>query len=331
MACGAVASTAFMQAYPGLVLLLGRTTAPPPADERTIVALAATVFSAFVLAAVDRGLRLGWLSALAQRVAFVLMPPLILIFLVLGTIYIGLATPTEAGALGVLGALAMAAGRRRLQRVALIEASLTALKLSCFVIFILIGSTIFTHTFNSLDGSIWVAQALGGLPGGATGMLVFVMALVFVLGFFLDFFEIAFVLVPLLAPVAEAFGIDLVWFGVLLCINLQTSFLTPPFGYALFFLRGVTPHEDRVDASGRRIRGVSTAEIYRGALPFTAVPVAVMALLIAFPGLVLLSAVPATMSEAEVERILRRAEPGPDPARAVDPAERLLEAIGRER
>ncbi len=331
MGCGVVASTVFMQAYPALVVLLGRTVAPPPADERTIVALAVTVFSAFVLATLDRVLRLGWLSALAQRVAFVLMPPLILIFLVLGTIYIGLATPTEAGALGVLGALAMAAGRRRLQRVAMIEASLTALKLSCFVIFILIGSTVFTHTFNSLDGSAWVAKALGGLPGGATGMLVFVMALVFVLGFFLDFFEIAFVLVPLLAPVAEGFGIDLVWFGVLLCINLQTSFLTPPFGYALFFLRGVTPHEDHVDAGGHRIRGVTTAEIYRGALPFTAVPLAVIALLIAFPGLVLLSGAPAALSEAEVESILRSAEPGPDAARADDPLERRLEAIGRER
>ncbi len=331
MGCGALTSTVFMQVYPALVVLLGRTVAPPPADERTIVALAVTVFSAFVLATLDRILRLGWLSALAHRVAFVLMPPLILIFLVLGTIYIGLATPTEAGALGVLGALAMAAGRRRLQRVAMIEASLTALKLSCFVIFILIGSTVFTHTFNSLDGSAWVAQSLGGLPGGATGMLVFVMALVFVLGFFLDFFEIAFVLVPLLAPVAEAFGIDLVWFGVLLCINLQTSFLTPPFGYALFFLRGVTPHEDHVDADGQRIRGVTTAEIYRGALPFTAVPLAVIALLIAFPGLVLLSPAPAAMSEAEVERILRSAEPGPDPTRADDPAERPLEVIGRER
>jgi tripartite ATP-independent transporter DctM subunit len=284
-----------------------------------------------VLAGLDRFLRLGWLSALAQRVAFVLMPPLILIFLVLGTIYIGMATPTEAGALGVLGALAMATARRRLQRGAMIEASLTALKLSCFVIFILIGSTVFTHTFNSLDGSAWVAHALGGLPGGATGMLVFVMALVFALGFFLDFFEIAFVLVPLLAPVAESYGIDLVWFGVLLCINLQTSFLTPPFGYALFFLRGVTPHEDHVDAGGHRTRGVATADIYRGALPFTAVPIVVMALLIAFPGLVLLSGAPAALSEAEVEHILRSAEPGPDPARAGDPAERLLEAIGRKR
>lgn len=320
-----------MQSYPALVVLLGRTALAPPADERTIVALAATVFSAFVLASLDRVLRLGWLSTLAQRVAFVLMPPLILIFLVLGTIYLGLATPTEAGALGALGAFAMAAGRRRLQRAAMIEASLTALKLSCFVVFILIGSTVFTHTFNSLEGSAWVAQALGGLPGGATGMLVFVMALVFVLGFFLDFFEIAFVLVPLLAPVAEAFGIDLVWFGVLLCVNLQTSFLTPPFGYALFFLRGVTPHEDHVDASGRHVRGVATAEIYRGVWPFTAVPVAVMALLIAFPGLVLLGETPAAKSETEVMQILRSAEPSADPALAVDPVERLLEAIGRGR
>ena len=283
----ALASAAFMPIYPALMFALGRTHVAPPADETVIVALAAAVLMAYAFALADRGLRLHWLSALAQRVAFVLIPPLILIFLVLGTIYLGLATPTEGGAFGALGALLMGAARGRLRLHQFAEAALATLKLSTFVIFILIGSTVFSHTFNSLGGTAWVAQWFRELPGGATGLLVFVTLLVFVLGCFLDFFEIAFILVPLLAPVANTLGIDLVWLGVLLGVNLQTSFLTPPFGYALFFLRGVAPAHDRTDAAtGQTIKGVSTNDLYLGVLPFVAVQVLVMGLLIAFPELV---------------------------------------------
>ena len=283
----ALASMLFMQAYPSLLVAIGRNVAPAPQDEIVLVAFGASVAFAFVLALIDRLLRLGVLSPLAQRVSFVLMPPLILIFFVLGTIYAGLATPTEGGAFGAVGSLAMAAARGRLSWGRLLEAALVTTKLSCFVIFILIGSTFFSLVFNCLEGTHWVAALFADLPGGATGLLVFVSMLVFALGFFLDFFEIAFILVPLLAPVAESLGIDLVWLGVLLAVNLQTSFLTPPFGYALFFLRGVAPVADGVDAStGRRVHGVSNGDIYRGVLPFVVVQVVVMALLIAFPRLV---------------------------------------------
>ncbi len=334
IAAGALAAWIFMQAYPDLLMRIGRTARPPSADERAIVALAATVFFAFVIALADHALGLRGLSQLARRVAFVLMPPLILIFLVLGTIYLGIATPTEGGALGAIGALAMAAARRRLQAGPLIEAALTAVKLSCFVIFILIGSTVFTHTFNSLDGSVWVAQLFAGLPGGATGMLVVVTALVFLLGFLLDFFEIAFVLVPILAPVAQAFGIDLVWFGVLLCVNLQTSFMTPPFGYALFFLRGVAPREDYIDPeSGRMVKAVTTADIAAGVLPFVAVPVLVMAALIAFPQLVLWDDGRASrLPEDTVLRILEEASaPRAGAVAPPDPGRLLEEQLRRER
>ncbi len=223
---------------------------------------------AFVLALVDRVLRLGWLSALARRVAFVLVPPLILIFLVLGTIYLGVATPTEGGALGALGALAMAAARGRLQPRAAARGRADHAE-----------AELLRHLHpDRLDGLHPHLQQPGRhaldrqlfreLPGGATGLLVVVTALVFVLGFFLDFFEIAFILVPLLAPVAEALGIDLVWFGVLLGVNLQTSFLTPPFGYALFFLRGVAPAEDRIDAAtGGRLRASAPARSMSACCP----------------------------------------------------------------
>jgi TRAP-type mannitol/chloroaromatic compound transport system permease large subunit len=307
MLISVLASGLFMQAYPALLARIGRAEPPPGLDETIIVAVAASVTFAFALALIDRLLRLGWLSPLARRVAFVLVPPLTLIFLVLGTIYLGIATPTEGGAMGAVGAIAMAAGRRRLTWGRLLDAALTSIKLSCFVIFILIGSTFFSLTFNSLDGTHWVASLFADLPGGASGMLVFVTALVFLLGFFLDFFEIAFILVPLLAPVAQTLGIDLVWFGVLLAVNLQTSFLTPPFGYALFFLRGVAPAEDRVDGgSGTRVHGVSTLDIYRGVLPFVAVQVLVMALLIVFPQIASVGIVRATrLSDEAVIEILR--------------------------
>jgi TRAP-type mannitol/chloroaromatic compound transport system permease large subunit len=320
--------------YPRFADSLGRF-ADVPADELVMVTLAAGVLTAFVLASLDAALRLHWLSALARRVAFVLIPPLILIFLVLGTIFLGVATPTEGGALGAVGALLLAAARRRLDWRETGRALLATTKLSCFVMFILIGSTVFSLTFQAVDGPEWVESLFAGLPGGATGFLVFVTALVFVLGFFLDFFEIAFVLLPLLAPIAAKMGIDLVWFGVLVGINLQTSFMTPPFGFALFYLRSVAPAEARRDpASGLVLPAVRTSDIYIGALPFVAVQLAVMGLIIAFPQLVLGDAATETPRDRQaVERRLQEldvfAPPPLEQDGMRDETQRLLDEIRR--
>jgi tripartite ATP-independent transporter DctM subunit len=213
-------------------------------------------------------------AALLRDVAVVLVPPLTLILLVLGSIFVGIATPTEAGALGALGALGLALIRRRLTLRAMREAAEETTKLSAMVVFLLIASTAFALVFRGLDGDLWIEQGLSGLPGGKWGLLLVVNLVCFVLGFFLDFFEICFIVVPLVAPVALLLGIDLVWFGVMLGVNLQTSFLTPPFGFALFYLRGVAPP------------AVRTAEIYRGVVPFIAIQLVVLALVMAFPGLV---------------------------------------------
>ena len=225
-------------------------------------------------------------SQLAIRVIFTLLPPLLLIFLVLGTIFLGIATPTEGGAMGATGALALALIKRRLTRVQLKQALDATAKLSSFVIFILIGSTVFSLVFRAVNGDLWVEQLLVNLPGGKLGFLIVVNLLVFVLAFFLDFFELAFILVPLLAPVADKLGIDLVWFGVLLAVNMQTSFMHPPFGFALFYLRSVAPKTDYVDkVSGQLTGGVSTGQIYWGAVPFVLIQILMVALVIAFPGL----------------------------------------------
>ena len=282
-----VGSWVFMQQYPALLRRMGRDIIPPPPDERVIVGLAVAIAIGFGVACIDRWLRLGCLSRMTQRVAFVLVPPLVLIFLVLGTIYLGVATPTEGGALGALGAWLFATLRRRLRLQGFFDALLQTAKLSCFVMLILIGSTIFSHTFNAVDGGVWVAQLFAHVPGGVTGFLLVVTALTFLLGLFLDFFEIAFVLIPLLSPVAAGLGIDLVWFGVLIAINLQASFLTPPFGYALFFLRNVAPRESHHDAvSGRTLPPVTTTDIYLGALPFVGVQLLVMVAIIVWPSLI---------------------------------------------
>lgn len=224
--------------------------------------------------------------ALALRAACVMIPPLALIFLVLGTIFLGVATPTEGGAMGAVGALGLALIHRRLSRASLRQAMDTTAKLTSFVIFILVGSTVFSLTFRGVNGDLWVEQLLTSLPGGQIGFLVLVNVLTFILAFFLDFFELAFIIVPLLAPVAAKLGIDLVWFGVLLGVNMQTSFMHPPFGYALFYLRGVAPAEayrDRV--TGRHIAPVTTAQIYWGAVPFVVIQICMVSILIAFPHL----------------------------------------------
>ena len=330
LAISAVAGWALLQAYPALLRAVGRDF-PPPADERVMVALAGGVLTAFVLALLDAALRLHWLSVLARRVAFVLIPPLILIFLVLGTIFLGVATPTEGGALGATGALVLAAARRRLSLAEAAQALLATTKLACFVMFVLIGATVFSLSFQAVDGPVWVEHLFDEIPGGATGFLIFVTVLVFVLGFFLDFFEIAFILLPLLAPIATKLGIDLIWFGVLVGINLQTSFMTPPFGFSLFYLRSVAPAGDHVDAvTGRTIGGVSTADIYLGALPFVAVQVLMMGLIIAFPALVLGDAAgrPKAMDRPAIEQQLRDMDRRPgQPDDAVDPMQMLLDSL----
>jgi len=258
-----------------------------PGDEVVIFSVAIASLTALVLAMVNRVARLGLLSRLAERVTFVLIPPLILIFLVLGTIFLGMATPTEGGAMGAVGALIMAASRRRLNSSLLMQAMENATKLTIFVMFILIGSTVFSFTFNAADGHIWVEHLFDKLPGGQLGFLIFVNLLVFVLGFFIDFFEIAFIVIPLLAPVAEKMGIDLVWFGIIIAMNLQTSFLTPPFGFALFYLRSVAAREDYTDRVTRqRIPAVTTTQIYKGSIAFIILQVIMVAAIIAFPGLV---------------------------------------------
>ena len=205
-------------------------------------------------------------NPLLRRALFSMVPPLVLIFLVLGTVLIGLATPTEAGAMGVVGALLLAALNRRLSFPVLYQAMEGTAKLTAFVIFILIGSTLFSLVFRGVDGDLWVEGFLTGLPGGEVGFIVFVMVLVFLLGFFIDFFEIAFIVLPLLALGADALNIDKVWFGLLVGVNLQTSFLTPPFGFALFYLRNVAPKE------------VKTLDIYQGGLPFIGLQLLVLVL-----------------------------------------------------
>jgi tripartite ATP-independent transporter DctM subunit len=236
----------------------------------------------------DKTLGIRFLSRLAQQVTFVMVPPLFLIFLVLGTIFIGLATPTEGGAMGASGALILALTKRRLTWDLVRQAAEITAKLSSFVVFILIGARVFSLTFYGVDGHRWVEDLLISLPGGTIGFLAFVNVFVFFLAFFLDFFEIAFIVIPLLGPAAERLGIDLIWFGVVLGVNMQTSFMHPPFGFALFYLRSVAPREPYIDrVSGMRTAPVTTGQIYWGAIPFVLIQCIAVALVIAFPALVM--------------------------------------------
>jgi TRAP-type mannitol/chloroaromatic compound transport system permease large subunit len=256
-------------------------------DETIVVSLCLGVMLAFVIAAVNKVTRMGLLSRMAERVTFVLIPPLLLIFLVLGTIFLGVATPTEGGAMGAMGAIIMAMSRGRLNMKLLKQALTSTSKLSSFVVFILVGSTVFSLVFQGVDGGKWVEHLLGNVPGGQVGFLIVVNALIFFLAFFLDFFELAFIVVPLLAPVAEKMGIDLIWFGVLLGVNMQTSFMHPPFGFALFFLRSVAPSKEYTDKLTKKlIAPVTTMQIYWGAVPYVCIQVIMVGLIIAFPGIV---------------------------------------------
>jgi len=211
----------------------------------------------------------GW--PLIWRCIRGMVPSIILIFLVLGTIFLGLATPTEAGAMGVVGAFLLAGLNRRLSWSLTYQAMSSTMRITAMVVFILIGARIFSLVFQGVGGKEWLEGLLTSLPGGAVGFLIFVNIFVFFAAFFLDFFEIAFIIVPLLAPAAEKLGIDLIWFGVLLGANMQTSFMHPPFGFALFYVRGIAPPS------------VRTSDIYLGAIPWLVLQLMLVAILIAFP------------------------------------------------
>jgi TRAP-type mannitol/chloroaromatic compound transport system permease large subunit len=272
-------------------------TQESPGDEVVIMSMTVASLVALSLALVNRITGMGLLSRLAEQVTFVLMPPLILIFLVLGTIFLGVATPTEGGAMGALGALILALSRKRLDKKLMNQALENTAKLASFVLFILIGSTVFSFTFNAADGHIWVEHLFMDMPGGAIGFLIVVNILIFILGMFIDFFEIAFIVIPILAPVAEKIlpgmvpGMTadqaMIWFGVIVAMNLQTSFLTPPFGFALFYLRSVAPKNDYKDRiTGENISAVKTSEIYKGSIAFIVLQLIMVASIIAFPNLV---------------------------------------------
>ena len=226
-----------------------------------------------------------------------LIPPLVLIFLVLGTIFLGVATPTEGGAMGALGALVMAGSRGQINFKLLTQALDSTARLATFVLFILIGSTVFSFTFNAADGHFWVEHLFTNMPGGALGFLIVVNILIFILGCFIDFFEIAFIVIPILVPVAEKLlpallpGVPvdavMIWFGVIVAMNLQTSFLTPPFGFALFYLRSVAPKSDYKDrVTGQTIPAVTTPQIYKGSIAFIVLQLIMVAVVISYPGLV---------------------------------------------
>lgn len=317
---------------------------PAPRDEVFISSLTVASFFGLLLAFMNRILRTNLLSRLAERVIFVMIPPLVLVFLVLGTIFLGIATPTEGGAMGAIGALVMAAGRRKINMKLLKQALETTATLSCFVVFILIAATIFSFTFNAADGHLWVERLFEALPGDKLAFIIVVNILVFVLGMFLDFFEIAFIVIPMLAPVAEKMDIDLIWFGIIIALNLQTSFLTPPFGFALFFLRSVAANKDYDDpVTGRRISRVTSEQIYKGAIPFIVLQLLVIGLLVAFPELTNPgSKTEAVLNEDEVMKVFELQSSGggqtdlmqgldlfPTPAPAPDPTQSVLDAINQ--
>jgi TRAP-type mannitol/chloroaromatic compound transport system permease large subunit len=294
--CAAVGYS-WSQVHDGLMTQWLERAVPSAGDEIVILSMTLASLTGLALAIINHVTKMHLLSKLAEQVTFVLMPPLILIFLVLGTIFLGVATPTEGGAMGALGALILAMGKRRLSLALTKQALENTAKLASFVLFILIGSTVFSFTFNAADGHIWVEHLFKDMPGGAWGFLIVVNILVFILGCFIDFFEIAFIIIPLLAPVAEKILPGLVpgmtpdqamiWFGVIIAMNLQTSFLTPPFGFALFYLRSVAAKFDYKDrVTGKLIPSVKTAEIYKGSVAFIILQLIMLVIVMAFPVLV---------------------------------------------
>ncbi|TAH69342.1 MAG: TRAP transporter large permease subunit [Rhodopseudomonas palustris] len=269
------------------IVVMSYTEVKSGADY-VVLTMSVTVALCFGAAVINRVLKLKLLSKLSEQVVFVMVPPLGLIFLVLGTIFIGVATPTEGGAMGAAGAMLLALMKRRLTFGLTKQAVESTAKLAAFVIFILIGARVFSLTFYGVNGHRWVEELLVSMPGGQLGFLLFVNAFVFILAFFLDFFELAFIVIPLLGPAAEKLGIDLVWFGIMLAVNMQTSFMHPPFGFALFFLRSVAPKVPYIDRiSGKTMEPVTTGQIYWGAVPFVIIQLVMVALVIAFPSMVM--------------------------------------------
>lgn len=266
--------------------------------DRVVVMLLIWMIFIFTIAVINwlyrRVTGKKFLSDMAEATAFVLVPPLLLIFLVLGTIIIGLATPTEGGAMGATGSVVLAAikrlvtgDKRRFSYDLVRDALQHTARLSAFVIFILLGARVFSLTFFGVNGHVWVEELLLSVTGSQISFLLLISLIIFILGMFLDFFEIAFIAVPLLVPAAESLDIDLIWLGIVLSVNLQTSFLTPPFGFALFYFRSTAPREDYVDVnSGKKIKGVKTGEIYRGVLPFIGIQILMMLLVIFVPATV---------------------------------------------
>src|SRR5450830_352272 len=274
--------------------LKGEAVLSVATDETIVVSLCAGVILAFVIALINKATHLGLLSRMAERVTFVLIPPLLLIFLVLGTIFLGVATPTEGGAMGAMGALIMAMSRRRLSMKLLKQALNSTAKLSTIVVF----------------------------------FLIVVNLLIFFLAFFLDFFDLSFIVVPLLAPVAEKIGIDLIWFGVLLGVNMQTSFMHPPFGFALFFLRSVAPATAYTDKLTKKlIQPVTTMQIYWGAIPFVIIQIIMVGLIIAFPGIVSSGLDKKAEDDLDKDRIEMEATM-PDSMEQQDPTAGMPDAAG---
>jgi TRAP-type mannitol/chloroaromatic compound transport system permease large subunit len=294
--CAAV-GYGWSRVHNGLMTQWLERSLPAAGDEIVIMSLTLASLTGLFLAAINHLTKMHLLSRLAEQVTFVLMPPLILIFLVLGTIFLGVATPTEGGAMGAIGALILAMIKGKLSMPLTKQALEATAKLASFVLFILIGSTVFSFTFNAADGHIWVEHLFKDMPGGAWGFLIVVNILVFILGCFIDFFEIAFIIIPLLAPVAEKILPGLVpgmtpdqamiWFGVIIAMNLQTSFLTPPFGFALFYLRSVAAKFDYKDrVTGKLIPSVKTSEIYKGSIAFICLQLTMFVVVMVFPVLV---------------------------------------------
>ncbi len=283
-----------------------------PLDETIVIATCVGTGIAFFAAVINYFLKLGLLSKIAERATFVMIPPLALIFLVLGTIFLGVATPTEGGAMGATGALIMALARRRLSWKLVKQAMDTTAKLSTFVVFILLGARVFSLSFYGVNGHVWVEHLLTGLPGGQLGFLIVVNVLIFFLAFFLDFFELSFIVVPLVGPVADKLGIDLIWFGVLLGVNMQTSFMHPPFGFALFYLRSVAPKKEYLDKLTRKMTApVTTGQIYWGVIPFVLIQIVMIGLVILFPQMVMVyKAAESTMDPTKVQIELPPSESG---------------------
>ena len=226
----------------------------------------------------------GW--ALWRKCLRGIVPSAVLIFTVLGSmgglpgLNTAIATPTEAGAMGAVGAFILAAMHKRLSVDLIKQALVSTMRITAMVVFILIGSRVFSLVFQGVDGGKWIEHMLAGLPGGQLGFLIAVNIFIFFLAFFLDFFEIAFIIIPFLAPVAEKLGIDMIWFGVMICVNMQTSFMHPPFGFALFYLRGIA---DTLFKNGSLPKKVESSDIYMGAIPFIVIQLVLVAIVIFFP------------------------------------------------